>query len=107
MMGRASPTAPQRPTGDVAANTLPASPIEAAPSQQVRAALAVAGVGIVKTDPAVLAALAPGRAQVPRLGDAELQEALRAAGEPAGIVRVGQRVITQMELEEDVGDEPS
>jgi hypothetical protein len=77
-------------------------------------AVRIAGVGMIRTDPGVMSAavltdrrvveeLTPVvHARLDRIDDDGLQRALRAAGEPAGIVRIGRRVMTETDFGEPV-----
>ncbi len=58
----------------------------------------LAGISLVKTDPMAVLEYSTSPRRIARLDDAELQAALREAGEPAGIVRIGKRVMLEGEL---------
>ncbi len=58
----------------------------------------LAGISLVKTDPMAVREYAASPRRVARLDDAGLQKALREAGEPVGIVRIGKRVMVEGEL---------
>ena len=77
------------------------SPEAPATSPTVEAEVRVAtlaGISLVKTDPMAVREYAASPGRVARLDDAGLQAALREAGEPAGIVRIGKRVMVEGEL---------
>jgi hypothetical protein len=80
-----------------------AQAIATSPSDLRIATVSLAGVAIVKTDPQVLSEFAPAAGSVERLDDAGLQQALREAGEPAGIVRIGKRVLVEGDIVHRVG----
>jgi hypothetical protein len=64
---------------------------------EVRSAT-LAGISLVKTDPMAVREYSASPGRVARLDDAGLQAALREAGEPAGIVRIGKRVMVEGRL---------
>jgi hypothetical protein len=82
---------------EVAVNPVPGEPLPVAPVPDVRVAT-LAGISLVKTDPMAVREYSASPGRVARLDDAGLQEALREAGEPAGIVRIGKRVMLEGEL---------
>jgi hypothetical protein len=84
------------PTPEIAAANEPARP-----TAEVRSTtIALAGVSLIKTNPRLVKELAASPSVVvARVGDSELQQALREAGEPAGLVRIGKRVIVEAALD--------